>query len=464
MDIPRDVCYQKELDIKLSRSYGPGRYDLVYEHKGVDYPIGYVRWTEQRNMQAFLDLLAAGRLDIAGIITHRFPFGQAENAYDLLASGHRERGSRVPLGILFEYDTAQDRLAPLTRKTYTAATRSGPQKDLHEIGIGFIGAGGFARRSLLPALLKRRNVRLVGLATASGISAKSSADRFDFIYCTGDYKQILDDPNVNVVFIATRHNLHARLAAEALQSGKAVFVEKPLALNEEQLEQVLQSRRSAEGMHGAPILMVGFNRRFAPFSRRLKEHFVEVAEPLMVHYRVNGGFIPKGHWTQDADQGGGRILGEVCHFVDWIQFLVGSQPVQVSARALPDGGVYQSDNVVVTIAYANGSVGTILYSANGDKSVGKERAEVMGGGRTGFLNDFRELVLAAKGHKASYRARLAQDKGHAAEMRSFVDAIQDNKPAPIPLVELIATTRVTFSIMKSLREKKPIDVPCWSYS
>ncbi len=455
MDMPRDECYKKELEIRLSRSYGPGRYDPLYEEKGVDYPIGYVRWTEQRNMQAFLDLLAAGKLNLADLITHRFPFAQAEQAYALLTS--KEHGGPAPLGILFEYDAAKDHLSPSAQKVYTVNPQSTIRNSQSVIGIGFIGAGGFARKSLIPPLVKHPHARLVGVATATGISGQSAAQKFGFAYSTGDYRQILDDPDIQAVFIATRHNLHAPLAAEALRAGKAAFVEKPLALTQTQLGEVIAAyRQSPISNLQSPILMVGFNRRFAPLTQEVRRFFVGRAEPMVIHYRVNAGFIEGKHWVHDPEEGGGRILGEACHFIDLLIHLVGVPVRRVYAVGMDNAGRYRSDNVSITLTFTDGSVGTVLYLANGDPLLPKERVEVFCQGATAALDDFCRLELYRDGQRTVKKG--AQDKGHRAEVHAWVEAVRQGDPSPIPFDEVVLSTLATLKVQESMQLGQPVAV------
>ncbi len=445
LGVPRAPYYNKELDVRLSRSYGPGRYDPDYEEQGNDYPYGYVRWTERRNMQAFLELVSRGSVQVAPLITHRFSIDEAARAYDLIEGKLGE----PYLGVVLEYPTHKTEQGTNGERpiTLVKAETHSTLPSSSRVTLGVIGAGNFARDMLLPALRALPNVTLDTVVTHSGLSARSVADQFGFTRCDSEPQAILENPDINAVLIATRHDSHAALAASALRAGKAVFVEKPLALNEAQLELVLDAYNDAP----SPLLMVGFNRRFAPFTSELRNLFTPRAQPLVIHYRANAGKIPLTHWTQDKYQGGGRILGEVCHFVDWVQALVGARPIQVYARALPNGGVYNDDNVVITITYQDGSIGTILYAANGDKQMGKERIEVFGGGRMAVLDDWRTLTLGDGAKTKSHKARMNQDKGHAAELRAFVDAVIKSGSAPIPMRELVDTTRVTFAVLTSLQ-------------
>ncbi len=450
MDVPRSPFYEKELDVRLSRSYGPGRYDPEHEEKGHDYPIGYVRWTEGRNMAAFLDLLAQRKIDVKPLITHRFTLSEAEQAYTLIEGKTRE----PHLGVLLDYGVPQ-----------TEATSFSPEVSIQvhpvqngagKIGLALIGAGNFAQSMLLPHLSRHPAIHLHTVVTSSGLSARSVAERNGFTQCTSEIEPALNDPTVQLVLIASRHNNHADLTARALAAGKAVFVEKPLALSPDQLAQVATAYQHATQARTAPFLLVGFNRRFAPLVGALREFVSSTREPLLLHYRVNAGYVPRSHWTQDAEEGGGRIVGEVCHFVDLLMYIVGRTPVEVYAYALPDGGRYSRDNLTVMLRFANGSAGTITYAANGDPGLEKERLEVLGGGRAVVLDDFRRLTLVSNGKRQVKKSAL--DKGHRAEMLALVEAVKQGAPSPIPFEQLLVTTAATFAIVDALATGQPVQV------
>lgn len=484
MQIPRKLYYDKELTFRVSRSYGPGRYDPEYEEKGHDYPIGYVRWTENRNMHAFLQLLAEGKVNVKPLITHRFPIEEATKAYELITA----KTGEPFLGVLLIYPDQPDlsRKIVLAQKAHSVShfTLHAPRSNGQRIAIGLLGAGNYAITTLLPAMKKVPDIEFVGVCTASGLSARHAGDKFGFRYCTTDENEILNNPDINTVVVATRHHLHARQVIAALNAGKHVFCEKPLALNEEELRDIVraysgkQKDRGAEKQRGestreqgseefnapmhpptpAPLLMVGFNRRFAPMARHLKSFLADVHEPLVIHYRVNAGYVPSDHWIQDPEQGGGRIIGEVCHFVDFLVFLTSALPVRVFARALPNNGYYCDDNVGIMLEFADGSLGTINYVANGDKSFPKERVEVFGGGSVAVLDDFRRLELVRNGRKRTVKSALRQDKGHRGEWEAFVAAVRNDGPSPIPIEEIVATTMATFAAVKSMQMDKPVDL------
>jgi predicted dehydrogenase/threonine dehydrogenase-like Zn-dependent dehydrogenase len=447
MEIPRRTFYEKELDFRVSRSYGPGRYDSAYEQKGIDYPIGYVRWTETRNMEAFLRLLADRKLDLQPVITHRFPIARAHSAYDLITGKTNE----AFLGVLIAYpeDADDARRVDLTSLERPVASRT-------SIQLGLLGAGSFATSTLLPAIKQVGGVELVVAAAANGSHAQHAAEKFGFRSCTTDEEEILSNPAVNTVVITTRHNLHAEQVIAALNSGKHVFCEKPLCLNAWELGKIVEAHDDPASPSRS--LMVGFNRRFAPLAVRLKSFLREVHEPLAIHYRVNAGFLPADHWLNDPQQGGGRVLGEVCHFVDFLCFLIQSPPVEVETRSLANLGRYSNDNVVCSLRFANGSQGTISYLANGDKSFSKERIEVFGGAAVAVLEDFRRMELVRDGKKRVLRSFLRQDKGHRAEWEAFATGIVNGTGSPIPLRELVSTMLATFALEESRCLGQPITI------
>ncbi|HEX4486296.1 MAG TPA: bi-domain-containing oxidoreductase, partial [Terriglobales bacterium] len=345
IDIQRKAYYEKELDFRISRSYGPGRYDTAFEQKGRDYPIGYVRWTETRNMEGFLQLLAEGKIDVKSLITHRFPVEQAHGAYELITG----KAGEPSLGVLITYPDHPDDSSDLELKRPERAAGGS-----NAVSIGWLGAGAFATGILIPAAKQVPGVELVGVCTANGSHSKLAAEKFDFRYCTTEEEKIIDDPSVSTVAISTRHHLHAAQVLAALRAGKHVFCEKPLCLTEDELTEIARTAASAQS-----LLTVGFNRRFAPMAREMKKFLSAVQEPFLLNYRVNAGFIPADNWVNDPEQGGGRILGEVCHFIDFLIFLAGSQPIEVLTRSVSDTGRYSGDNVVIAIQFLNGSQGTV---------------------------------------------------------------------------------------------------------
>jgi len=450
MELPRQGFYDKELTLAVSRSYGPGRYDPEYEEKGRDYPYAHVRWTENRNMQAFVDQLAAGRVDVAPLISHRFPIDDAERAYALLTGD----GTEPYLGIVLTYPGDEDESTAAASQTMELKASKAPPAGGSKVGFGVLGAGQFAVGTLLPALARLPSAELAAVCTATGVKAEQVGRKFGFRLATTSESAVLERPEVGAVMIATRHHLHARQVIAALEAGKDVFVEKPLCLSEEELAEIEAARAEAEAKRGRPpLLMVGYNRRFAPLSRKLRDFAAGLGEPLVMGYRVNAGYIPPDHWTQDPEQGGGRILGEVCHFVDYLAFVAGAPPVRATAHTTPDAGRYRGDNLVATIELADGSVGTVTYVANGDPALPKERFELFGGGAAAVLDNFRTLELIRGGRRRVERSRLRQDKGHADQLRVFVDAAQSGGPPPIPWPEIAAVSRANFALAGSLQMK-----------
>jgi predicted dehydrogenase/threonine dehydrogenase-like Zn-dependent dehydrogenase len=467
MDIPRRFFYEKELDFRVSRSYGPGRYDAAYEQKGIDYPIGYVRWTETRNMEAFLKLLADRKLDLHSLVTHRFPIARAHFAYDLITGKTHEPF----LGVLIAYPERADDTSVIG-----VSASHHPTASHKSIRIGLLGAGSFATSTLLPAMKRVGGVEMIVACAANGSHARHAAQKFGFRSCTTDDREILSNPAVNTVVITTRHHLHAAQVTAALNSDKHVFCEKPLCLNEAELTSIVAAHEDQAGdgrinedqssddgsqdrASNRPLLMVGFNRRFAPLAVRLKSFLRDVREPLALHYRVNAGFLQADHWLNDPLAGGGRILGEVCHFVDFLCFLANASPVEVETRSLPNPGQYSNDNVVCSLRFADGSQGTISYLANGDKSFSKERLEVFGGGSVAVLEDFRRLELVRGEKKRVFCSLLRQDKGHRGEWEAFVAAIKTGAESPIPFREIVSTMLATFALEQSRCVGQPVTVP-----
>jgi predicted dehydrogenase len=451
MEIQRKLYYEKELDFRVSRSYGPGRYDSAYEQKGRDYPIGYVRWTETRNMEAFVQLLAEGKLDLKSLVTHRFPIEQAQQAYELIKGETGEPS----LGVLITYSEKSKESRRLILIEKTPDKQSSDIKLEADISIGLLGAGSFATSTLLPAIKKISNIKCIGICAASGSRARHAGDRFGFSYCSTNDSEIVNDPAINTVVIATRHHLHAPQILQALHAGKHVFCEKPLCLTEEELSEIvrLYSRSSEK-----PLLMIGFNRRFAPMAMRMNAFIREIKEPVAIHYRVNAGAIPQDHWTNDPEQGGGRIIGEVCHFVDLLRFLADTPPIQIQAHGLANIEQYSGENIVVSLHFANGSLGTLSYLANGDRSYSKERIEVFGGGTTAVLEDFRKLELVRHGRKQTFRSRFRQDKGHRGEWQAVARAITSGTAAPIPFEQIVSSTLATLRIVESRSSGQPLAI------
>ena len=434
LDLDRRRLYAKELDVRLARSYGPGRYDAEYEQRGLDYPVAYVRWTERRNMGEFLRLLAEDRIEVADLITHRFPIERAGEALDVLTN-EQERA----VGVLIEYPASDAAESPVSvGMTRRAAFAPGAE-------IGFAGAGSFARRHLIPLALQHGLI-LDRVATASGLTAAAAAEQFHFRRgaCTVD--ELLADEAIHGVVIATRHDQHARLSLEALRAGKAVLVEKPLCLLDSELEE-LHAELIRED---APPLMVGFNRRYAPLTNELKEHLRGAHGPTNVVVRVNAGPLSPEHWLNDPAVGGGRLLGEACHFLDLILELVEAEPLAVTAQAHPGNGLplQSAQNFTVAVRFADGSLGTLLYGTAGAADTGKELVEAHRGTHSGRIDDFRKLRTFGPGRARTRRSRR-RDKGHAEEMRIFAGVVRGEAEPPSPAGYLRATA-LTLAALRAL--------------
>jgi predicted dehydrogenase/threonine dehydrogenase-like Zn-dependent dehydrogenase len=439
--VPRDLFFTRELTFRVSMSYGPGRYDPEYEERGHDYPFAYVRWTEGRNIEAFLDLVAAGRVETKALITHRFPVEQGEAAYRLISG---EAGEPY-LGVVISYDHEREAERHVEARPRAASRGARPG-----VRLGMIGAGAYAQKFLLPNL-RAEGAEFVSIATASGVTARDVGERYGFARYVSGAEAVVEDEEVNLVVVATPHDSHAPLARAALAAGRHVFVEKPLALDEAELDAVLAAAETSAGS-----LTVGFNRRFSPHALRAREVFAGRRAPLSILYRVNAGRVPRTHWTQDPATGGGRIIGEVCHFVDLMQSLVGAPVVRVYAESISarDHEIVEDDSVFVTLRFADGSNGSIAYLAEGDRALQKERVEIFGEGRVFVIEDFRAAALYAGGREERARLR-AQDKGQAALVRAVCAHVAAGGDAPTPLAGLEATTRTTFRILDALRAGEP---------
>ena len=446
LDVPRNLFYTRELTLKISMSYGPGRYDPEYEERGHDYPFAYVRWTEGRNIEAFLDMIAEGRINVDRLITHRFSIDDGERAYQLISGDNKESY----LAVLLTYDVERD----VPERVEIGAARIERVSALQQsVRIGLIGAGGYAKSMLLPNF-KSAGALFKGIATASGVSARDTGSQYGFSYCASGADEIINDDEVNLVVIATRHDSHAELARRALERGRHVFVEKPLAMDEGELSGVLEAARQSNGK-----LMVGFNRRFSPHARTAKGFFANRQSPLSISYRINCGRIPPEHWIQDAHEGGGRIVGEVCHFIDLMHFLTGAVTTRVYAESIASRNqkIVDQDSVFVTLRFSDGSNGSIAYLAGGDKALPKERVEVYGEGKTLILDDFRTITTYRNGREETSRLRN-QNKGQADEVAAVCNVVIGDTAAPITLADLAATTRATFRILESLRTNAPCEV------
>ena len=495
MNLPRDQYYKKEIDFRLSCSYGPGRYDPVYEEQGIDYPFGYVRWTEQRNIAAFLQLVAEGKVTPAKLVTHRFKFDDALDAYQVLLGVKKE----PYLGIVLEYSwsgklelekggvgswsgklelekggvsSSREKLElekddGIKRRVDFHSPTQNSNLKLDAVGVSFIGCGNFAKAVLLPTLKKTRGVRFRGVSTATGMSAADTAKKYAFAFAATDQNEVLKDADTDLVFVTTRHDMHASQIAAALEAGKYVFCEKPLCINEEQLGDLVganssSSRKDDEFRSPTPTptptpnsnlsrIMIGFNRRFSPHAKMLKEYFAKRTLPLVMHYRVNAGSIPKDIWLQDPEVGGGRMVGEGCHFIDFMSYVCGAHVVKVQAMCIQtaNGAETPEDSISVNLQFADGSVGTLEYVALGDTTLPKEFCEIHGEGSTATMDNFCMTVCTGKLGKRKLKGK--QQKGFAEEIRAVVDAVKVHGPAPIPFAEIENVTRTTFAVLKALK-------------
>jgi len=440
LELNRADFYEKELSFQVSCSYGPGRYDPNYEEGGQDYPMAFVRWTQQRNFEAILDMMSSGQLDVTPLITHRFEFELAADAYQVLSN------DRTALGILLQYGSESS-----SRHSKTVTFHHVQNSLAAKAVIGFIGAGNYASRMLIPAF-KAAGAKLHTIATSGGVSGVVHGKKAGFIQTTTDTDALLKDTNVNTIAIVTRHNSHARFVSQALEHGKHVFVEKPLAINYAELEDV---QKRYEANVGKTHLMVGFNRRFSPQVQKMKNLLGAVKQPKSFIMTMNAGAIPAEHWTQDNEVGGGRIIGEACHFIDLMRFLAGSEIVSVQARRMGDNDfdIISEDKAAITLGFADGSFGTIHYFANGAASFPKERVEVFVAGRVLQLDNFRKLI--GFGWPGFSKMNLwRQDKGQNACAKAFLQAIEQGGATPIPAEEIFEVARVTIDAALQLRAQQ----------
>lgn len=439
MDVPRNTYYKKELEIKLSMAYGPGRYDPEYEEKGIDYPYDLVRFTEQRNFEAFLGLIQEGKIAPKELITHSYDFDDAMSAYDLLEGRIKEKYLGIVLNYKRDINIEDEKVIQRINKTVLS----------DKVNIGLIGAGNFTKSIILPNMKKVEGFEFVGLCTATGVSAEGTGKKYNFKYVTTDSDEIFKNSEVNSVLITTRHNDHANKVIQAIKAKKHCFIEKPLCIYEEELEAI------KETYNGKTVVQVGFNRRFSPMIEKMKK---SINGQISVNYRVNAGVIPKDVWIQDKTIGGGRIIGEVCHFIDTCSYLIGSDVKSVFATTVNknDQSIPDEDNVNIVLNYKNGSTATINYYAYGDSSMPKEYIEVFGNGVSMQMNDFRELIVY-KGGKVSKEKSANQDKGFVNEFKAFKEAVKSGNEA-IDFESIYNTTKTTFKILESIRTKSLVNL------
>lgn len=441
MNLPRSPFYEKEIDFRISCSYGPGRYDDNYEINGNDYPPAYVRWTENRNMQAVLELIRSGKLDVRSMTTHTYQLNDAGKAYGLITGKSDEKY----LGILLHYPDRPEALI----KQVVLRKDSSPLKDIR---LGFIGSGTFAQGYLLP-VLQESGIEMHIVSTATSVNALTAAKKFGFKTGTTDSKSIIDDKDINLVFCATKHDSHAEYVAGSMKAGKAVFVEKPLATDRQQLDEIDTIHNESNGR-----LMVGYNRRFSKPFTDIKKFFGSRRQPMIISYRVNAGKLPLSHWVYSENQGMGRIIGESCHFIDCLVYLTGSVPVRVFAECISGSSEDQhnSDNTIITIKFSDGSVGTVQYISNGDSSVPKEYCEVFCEDSAAIMTNFTEVVYARGGktNKTGYDGK----KGHKEEVTAMINALSKGLEMPIPYNQLRNVSLVTFAVLDSLDTGMPVNL------
>ncbi|MFC2175556.1 bi-domain-containing oxidoreductase [Bacteroidota bacterium] len=427
--------YKKELDLRMSMSYGPGRQDPNYEEKGIDYPVGYVRWTENRNMQSYLELIEGGKLDVAALISHEFNLADAPDAYNMILNRSEAFNGVV---LRYEEDLPATKVE-LTSKTYAAS----------EPNVGLIGAGNFAQGTLLPNM--KGHCNFVGVATGRGNMSKYVGEKYNFNYCAESAEEIVGDDKINTVFITTRHDSHAEYVVKAANAGKNVFVEKPLAMNLEELEQIKTVYEKSS--KNSPIkVMVGFNRRFAPAVQEIKRLFVdEQAKSIVI--RVNAGVVPADHWVNDPKVGGGRIIGEGCHFIDLAMFLAGDKITSVTANSMEDANGL-NNTVVITLEFANGSIASVNYFSNGNKEVSKEYIEVYCGETIAIIDDFKSLTIS--GAKNKVKKFKGQDKGHSNELKLYLESVLKGKPQPISFEDCYLSSLATLKVLESIRDNRKL--------
>ena len=440
LDLPWTAYYEKELDVRFSRSYGPGRYDDRYELEGIDYPVGYVRWTEKRNLESFLDLVARNQVEVATLISGVFPIADAAKVYADLKSGELKA-----VGVLLEYPVpAKDAPAPATSRVLPGAKTSAPRRasaEKAQVTVGFIGAGNYASSMLLPNLARLENIRLAHVATTRSLSAANAQRRFGFTTGSTTADAVLEDASLDAIFIVTRHQTHARLVCRALETGKAVFVEKPLALTHDEVDRIVDTIEKT----GNDRLMVGFNRRFAPLLVQMKKEFGTGSSSSVTRYLVNAGPLAADSWYANEEAEGSRFTGEGGHFIDTLSWWMDSLPDEVYAVQGPE-----KDDVQATVRFKNGSSGTIAYVTGGNSRYPKETLDAAGGGRSARLDNFRQAVVWAGRHRSTTRSRSGQDKGQRAELEHFIQACRTCGPMPIPVESLIATTRATLAVGVSM--------------
>ncbi|MDI6891101.1 MAG: bi-domain-containing oxidoreductase [Thermodesulfovibrionales bacterium] len=451
----RNEMWHKEVEIIVSKAGGPGTFDPFYENKGVDYPFGYVRWTENRNLEEFLRLVAEGKIDVKSLISHRFKIEQAETVYkDILDN----RGGPY-IGVVLEYpnqghrlEVIGDRSKNLKPKTHSLSPNTS------QVSVGVIGAGLFGKALLLPAFKKIKDIRFHTLSTSSGANTYHTARKYGFENCTTDYKEVINNPEINSIVVLTPHSLHARMVIEASKAGKHVFVEKPLCINEQEFRDIIATYNSQLITNNC-FLMVGYNRRFSPHAVKASEYLKDRQDPMVINYRINAGYVPPDHWVHSEEEGGSRIVGEVCHFVDMTQFLTRSNPIRVYGERISGNNktALNSDNVAITLKFEDGSVGNIIYSASGDKAFSREQIEVFCEGKTIVIRDYKETNLFYAGKRKSFKT-FNQEMGYKEELQHFFDVVSGRVDLKLTPDEIFSSTLTVFKINDALDKAKPVEI------
>lgn len=442
----RNEMWHKEVEIIVSKAGGPGVSDPFYENKGIDYPIGYVRWTENRNLEEFLRLVSDRRVDVKSLVSHRFMIDLAESAYKDMIEG---RGGPYT-GVVLDYP-ADNLPDPMKARTIKLEKKSGTLP-AGGISLGVIGAGLFGKALLLPALRNIGGIRFHTLATSSSASTYHTAKKYAFENCTTNYKEIIENAEINSVIILTPHSAHAKMVVEAIKAGKHVFVEKPLCVSVEELREIMEAWSEGQGKH----IMVGYNRRFSPHTLKVAGYLEDRHDPIVINYRINAGFVPSDHWVHSEEEGGSRVIGEICHFIDMMQYLTRSNPVKVYAERISGNNMtaLNSDNVVIAVKFGDGSVGNIIYSASGDKAYSREEVEIFSEGRTIVVRDYKETHFHKSGRKTVFRTGN-QEIGYKEELEYFFDVIQGKKSFSLTPEEIFYSTMAVFGIDESLSTGAP---------
>ncbi len=443
MKAPRETFLFKELELCTSYAYGPGTGDPNYEESGIDYPIGYVRWTENRNMAAFVDLVSQQKIDLAPLITHEFEIDEAENAFDVIINNNQERSTAVILRYPYVEEFNEEHVIPLQKSTPVVY-----KKNREKVGVSIIGAGSHATNELIPLLNRIKDIEFRGITSATGVRAQALGKKYKFNFCTSEPNSIFSDEKSDCVYILTRHDTHAELTISALEAGKHVYVEKPLALTENELKSITDAQERS-----GQILLVGFNRRYAPMAIKMRDFFGSRAQPLSIYYRSNVGFRPENHWLHNPQQGGGVILGEACHFIDFCYWFVNAPIIDLDVSALngKDTGLISEDNVHITLKFSDGSLATIAYLSNGSTAYSRERIEVHCDNKTAVLTDFKRLALADGKSVKRFSNWIAADFGHQAQSKAFLRAVSDNSPTLIDTKGYLESSCTTILVNNKLR-------------